>query len=225
MCYSEYLDQLYNELCREPDFPVHKAEQLWKTLPFGSRELAATIYLLPFGEHIQETERDNAKVLTLLTLSAFVHGDLEKNRAFNDGEAVLYGDYLFALAFSLLPKDMNKEQAESLLERTYRFSENRLSHRNSPADEKESIRYATEDYGKHLRSIAEEAAIQSNMDEESKERYGLCAETIGTLWGVLCESYSADLDHLRKTAKKQAEGLPMEASLQDIINKLGRSIG
>ena len=195
MRYLEYLDQLYNELCRESDFPVGKAEKLWRSLPFGSRDLAATIYLLPFGEHIEETQRDNTKVLTLLTLSAFVHGDLEKNRAFSDGEAVLYGDYLFALAFALLPKDISKEQAKSLLERTYRFSENRLLHRRSPADEKESILFAAEDYGKHLRSIAEEAA------EENKERYALCAETIGTLWGVLCENYPADTEALRKTAK------------------------
>lgn len=223
--YSEYLDQLYKELCREPDFPVWKVEKLWETLPYGSRDLCATIYLLPFGDGTTATEASNSKAITLLTLSAFVHADLEKNRVFHDGEAVLYGDYLFALAFSQLPKNIEKERAEALLEQSYRFSECRLSHQKVPADEKESLQYAAEDYGKHLKTIAEEAARQSNMEETAKENYALCAESIGTLWGILCEGYLADTKALRLEAKQKAKGLFMADALTEIINELGRNIG
>ncbi|MBQ2763591.1 MAG: hypothetical protein IJO94_06390 [Firmicutes bacterium] len=225
MFYLDILNQLYKELCNEPDFPTDRAEQLWNTLPSFSRDLGAMIYLLPFGNDIAEREKANAKVLTLLTLSAFVHGDLEKNAVFQDGEAVLFGDYLFALAFSLLPQTIEKERAGSLLERSYRFCEHRLSHQKAAPNTEDCLRYAAEDYGQHLKSIAEEAAEQSGMEQENKEKYARCAEAIGTLWGVLCENYEVDPSPLQEQAKTFAAGLPIETDLCRIISKLGRSIG
>ena len=46
--------------------------------------------------------------MTAMTLSVFVHDDMNKNRAFTTEEAVLNGDFLFAIAFSLFPAKTEK---------------------------------------------------------------------------------------------------------------------
>lgn len=219
MHYHKLFHQLYNELCSEADFPVSNAEKLWSILPKGSRDLAAAIYLLPFGEDPSDIEKARAKVCTLLTLSAFTHGDLERNHAYTDGEAVLYGDYLFALAFSLLPEELSPAEAEKLLERSYGFSENRLRHKITPTKAEDYIAYARSDYGSLLKDLAKEGADRSGMQKEEKEHYILCAEALGTAWGILCEKYPAAPSPLWREAKAHADQVTMRDSLYHIINE------
>lgn len=220
MHYHELFHQLYNELCTEPDFPIQKAEKLWSNMPQGSRDMATALYLLPFGKNTTPKEQNHGKIIMLLTLSAFTHGDLERNRAFSNGEAVLYGDYLFALAISLIPDDFRREEAQTLLERSYRFGENRLRHKKGIASAEDYLAYARDDYGELLKSIAAEGAERSGMNENQKDQYTCFAETLGTAWGILCEGYPIDHAPLLDKAETYAHGLEQESALIHILKNL-----
>ena len=220
MNYQNIFDQFYNELSDIPDFPTEKAEKLWAALPPLSRELAGMIYLLPFGEKAEEKEHSYARILSLVSLSAFIHGDLEKNKAFSDKEAVLYGDYLFALAFSLLPADISAEEAKELLAMTYHFGENRLAHEKEISSEADEILFAREDYGLPLRRTAEKAMDKSGAEGETKEAYATYAEKVGTAWGILCENYRTSPLPCLKEAAAIAATVPMPEGMKQIIQLL-----
>lgn len=220
MDYQKLFDQFYIESSDIPDFPSKKVEELCKKLPPYSRDLAGMIYLIPFGENLSDTEIAYAKVLSLLSLSAFIHGDLEKNIAFNDKEAVLYGDYLFALSFSLIPSDISAEEAKEFLTMTYHFSEKRLSHLAEDLSEEDMILFAKEDYGTPLRRTARKSAEKQNTDSGIKKDYEAFAEAIGICWGILCEGYSISPHPYLKEAKDAANKLPMKQKLEPIIHLL-----
>lgn len=217
MDYLKLFDQLYSECESIPDFPEEKAEKLWNTLPPFSRELAGTIYLLPFEDDLTEDAILRAKILSLLTLSAFIHGDLIKNRAFGEGEAVLYGDYLFALAFSMLPNSVTAEEGKEYLDQSFRFSENLIKYKNHDPEEADPCRKATECYGIHIAGIAEKAARDMGHTPETAKRYKECAKAIGTIWGILCEKETAVPAELPEKAEDLAKDLPFQNGILPII--------
>ena len=221
MDYSTIFEQSYNKISSLPDFPKGQAEKLWDSLPRCSRRIAALFYLLPFGEDPGEEPIARSEVLTMLTLSYFVHDDMTKGRAFSEKEAVLYGDYCFALAFSLLPPSMTKEDGHRIVLRACRFYEKRLKHRKSKYTTTEEILLsAKEDYGALLKDIAQEAMEKNDFEDDVKERYICCAETLGTIWGLLCEGSSVPCTPLLKQAEAEIVGLPMEAELTLLKNEL-----
>lgn len=215
---SDFFNQCYNEISGKPDFPIEKAALLWSRLPQGSRDLAAKIYLLPLSRPWKKEDIAYAEVLTLLTLSSLIHDDMERHRAFDVGEAVLYGDYLFALAYSFLPEHISEERGRALTEHTCRFCESRVG-RKAPADSEEALRRVAADYGVPLGNIAAEATKQSAFSEEEKKRYHLCAEKIGTVWGALCEGYEVNLMPLHREIRELAATLPGEKELRKIIEE------
>lgn len=215
---SEFFKQCYNKISGEPDFPGEKADILWQRLPKGSRDLAAKIYLLPLSRPWKKEDIAYAEVLTLLTLSSLIHDDMERHRAFDVGEAVLYGDYLFALAYSFLPEHISEEKGMALTEHTCRFCESRVG-RKAPADSEEALRRATADYGAPLGEIAAEAVKGSTFNEEERRRYILCAEKIGTVWGTLCEGYDINLIPLFREVEELAGPLPVAEEFGKIIEE------
>ncbi len=214
MVYSKIFEQSYNKISSFPDFPKGQAKALWRSLPRCSRDLTALIYLLPFGKELTEEQISFAETLTMLTLSSFVHDDLTKGRAFNKKEAVLYGDYFFALAFSLLPDSVTKEEGQRVSAIAGGYNEKRLEHQKIPAaTPEEYIQFAKTDYGALLRDIADEAMKKNAYEDAVKEQYIQCAETLGTLWGLLCEEYPVSVEPLLKKAAEEMAGLPMEKEL------------
>lgn len=214
-----FFNQCYQNICSQPDFPAEKAAELWRHLPRGSRDLAARIYLLPGACPWSDREIAYATVLMLLTLSSFVHDELERNRAFGDGEAVLYGDYLFALAYSFLPEQLSEEEGRRLTESTCAFCEGRLGHRRRPLDPQEAWRCAERDYGARLEDIAAEAVKGSSLSEEEGRRYVFCAKKLGTVWGILCEGVSLDIGPQVAEIRAIGATLPMKEEIEDIIEK------
>lgn len=214
----DFFNQCYNDICGKPDFPAEKAECLWQQLPKGSRDLAAKIYLLPLSRPWKKRDIAYAEVLMLLTLSSLIHDDVKRRRAFEVGEAVLYGDYLFALAYSFLPEHIAEERGKALTEHTCCFCESRVG-RIAPADSEEVLRCAASDYGTPFGKIAAEAVKESPFNEEERRRYILCAEKIGTAWGILCEGYKIDLIPLRREIEELAAPLPVAEELKEIIGK------
>lgn len=173
-------DQLYKELAESADFPREKAKVLFASLPPYSRDMAAAINEIPAEEG---EDHSAAKAWMALTLSVFIQDDLERNRSFSPGEAVLYGDYLFALTFSLLPKELTAEETQKLTDRLIGFNENRQQ-RIGKAKE---ISTAKEDYGKFLAEIAKTAAENAGWRELILTSYAKAAENLGILWGCRCE--------------------------------------
>ncbi len=173
-------DQLYKELAESADFPREKAKALFASLPPYSRDMAAAINEIPAEEG---EDHSAAKAWMALTLSVFIQDDLERNRSFSPGEAVLYGDYLFALTFSLLPKELTAEETQKLTDRLIGFNENRQQ-RIGKAKE---ISTAKEDYGKFLAEIAKTAAENAGWRELILTSYAKAAENLGILWGCRCE--------------------------------------
>lgn len=173
-------DQLYKELAESADFPREKAKALFASLPPYSRDMAAAINEIPAEEG---EDHSAAKAWMALTLSVFIQDDLEQNRSFSPGEAVLYGDYLFALTFSLLPKELTAEETQKLTDRLIGFNENRQQ-RIGKAKE---ISTAKEDYGKFLAEIAKTAAENAGWRELRLTSYAKAAENLGILWGCRCE--------------------------------------
>lgn len=173
-------DQLYKELAESADFPREKAKALFASLPPYSRDMAAAINEIPAEEG---EDHSAAKAWMALTLSVFIQDDLEQNRSFSPGEAVLYGDYLFALTFSLLPKELTAEETQKLTDRLIGFNENRQQ-RIGKAKE---ISTAKEDYGKFLAEIAKTAAENAGWRELILTSYAKAAENLGILWGCRCE--------------------------------------
>ena len=221
MDYSAIFERSHNKIASLPDFPKGQTEKLWNALPRCSRRIAALFYLLPFGEDPDEEQIIRGEVLTLLTLSSFVHDDMTKGRAFSEKEAVLYGDYFFALAFSLLPPSLTKEEGHRIAFRACRYNEKRLEHRKAGSvTEEEILRFAKEDYGALLKDIAGEAMEKNDFEDDIKERYSLCAETLGTVWGLLCEGNASYCGPLLKQAEEEMDGLPMEAELTLLKNEL-----
>lgn len=214
----DFFNQCYNDICGKPDFPAEKAEHLWEQLPKGSRDLAARIYLFPLSRPWKKRDIAYAEVLTLLTLSSLIHDDMRHRRAFDVGEAVLYGDYLFALAYSFLPEHLAEEKGKALTEHTCRFCESRVG-RPDPANGEEILRFAASDYGMPFGKIAAEALKESSFNEEERRRYILCAEKIGTAWGTLCEGYKIDLMPLRQEIEELVAPLPVAEELKEIIGK------
>ena len=221
MDYSAIFERLYNKIDSLPDFPKRQVEELRRFLPRCSSRIAALFYLLPFGENLNEEQIIRGEVLTLLTLSSFVHDDMTKGRAFSEKEAVLYGDYFFALAFSLLSPSLTKEEGHRIAFRACRYNEKRLEHRKAGSvTEEEILRFAKEDYGALLKDIAGEAMEKNDFEDDIKERYFLCAETLGTVWGLLCEGNASYCGPLLKQAEEEMDGLPMEAELTLLKNEL-----
>lgn len=221
MDYSTIFEQSYNKISSLPDFPKGQAEKLWDSLPRCSRRIAALFYLLPFGEDPGEEPIARNEVLTMLTLSSFVHDDMTKGRAFSEKEAVLYGDYFFALAFSLLPPSLTREDGHRIALRACRYNEKRLEHRKADSvTEEEILCFAKEDYGALLKDIAQEAMEKNDFEDDVKVRYVCCAETLGTIWGLLCEANASYCGPLLKQAEEEIIGLPMEAELTLLKNEL-----
>ena len=221
MKYSAIFEQSYHQICALPDFPREKTGQLWEALPRCSRWIVAFLYLLPFGEEPGKDEITYGKVLTLLTLSSLVHDDLTKERAFSSKEAVLYGDYFFALAFSLLPDSVTEKDGQRIAGRACRYSEKRLEHQKTPpVTAEESLQFAKTDYGTVLMDIAKEAMEKNHFNKEHTEQYGRCAEKLGTIWGLLCENNVSLCAPLLEEVKADITGLPMEAGLNDLRNEL-----
>ena len=194
---NDFYQQVYNSLAEAPDFPGEKLARLLETMPPGSRDLPARIYLLPFGEDAGEAV-PYARTATALFCSALIQDDILENDAFSEAEAVLYGDYLFALAISLLPPAAKKETYLPLLEQMSRGSEKRAARKNrgEPADGGE--------HGDFFRFLAADSADRAGLDEEEKERFADLAETIGALWGVLREGDPADAAPLRRKIEEKA---------------------
>lgn len=215
MDYSNIFNESTNKIRSFPDFPKEQTEALWRSLPKCSPYIAALIYLLPYGDRYQEEQITFAETLTILTLSAFVHDDVTKNRGFNRKEAVLYGDYLFALAFTLLPDTLSVEDGQRVAERAGRYNEQRLRHQTADDVSPETrLAFAKEDYGALLKDIAEEAMAKNDFNDGIKEQYGQCAETLGTLWGLRCEKDTVNGDALLKQAKTEMDGLPKEIAVE-----------
>lgn len=173
-------DQLYKELAENADFPREKAKALFASLPPYSRDMAAAINEIPAEEG---EDHSAAKAWMALTLSVFIQDDLERNRSFSPGEAVLYGDYLFALTFSLLPKELTAEETQKLTDRLIGFNENRQQHIGKAKE----ISTAKEDYGKFLAEIAKTAAENAVWSEPRLTSYAKASENLGILWGCRCE--------------------------------------
>ncbi len=173
-------DQLYKELAESADFPREKAKALFASLPPYSRDMAAAINEIPAEEG---EDHSAAKAWMALTLSVFIQDDLERNRSFSPGEAVLYGDYLFALTFSLLPKELTAEETQKLTDRLIGFNENRQQRIGKTKE----ISTAKEDYGKFLAEIAKTAAENAGWRELRLTSYAKAAENLGILWGCRCE--------------------------------------
>ncbi|MGM9568281.1 MAG: hypothetical protein ACI3W6_08900, partial [Clostridia bacterium] len=169
----------------------------------------------------KEEQITHGEVLTLLTLSSFVHDDLTKERAFSKKEAVLYGDYFFAQAFFLLPDSATEEDGRRITERACRYSEKRLEHQQTPPEtQEETIRFAKTDYGDVLADIAKEAMEKNDFKEEMTAQYARCAGILGTIWGLLCENSASACGPLLEEAKTSIAGLPMEAGLTFLRDKL-----
>lgn len=173
-------DQLYKELAESADFPREKAKALFASLPPYSRDMAAAINEIPAEEG---EDHSAAKAWMALTLSVFIQDDLERNRSFSPGEAVLYGDYLFALTFSLLPKELTAEETQKLTDRLIGFNENRQQRIGKTKE----ISTAKEDYGKFLAEIAKTAAENAGWSALILTSYVKAAENLGILWGCRCE--------------------------------------
>lgn len=173
-------DQLYKELAESADFPREKAKALFASLPPYSRDMAAAINEIPAEEG---EDHSAAKAWMALTLSVFIQDDLEQNRSFSPGEAVLYGDYLFALTFSLLPKELTAEETQKLTDRLIGFNENRQQRIGKTKE----ISTAKEDYGKFLAEIAKTAAENAGWSALILTSYVKAAENLGILWGCRCE--------------------------------------
>lgn len=220
MTYFIIFDNLDHKLRAYPDFPQTKTARLWQMLPPYSKQIAAIIYLLPFGDDVSEKEIAYAETLSVLTLSVFVHDDMSKGRAFDVKEAVLYGDYLFALAFSLLPDTVTKEDGKRVAERVCRYNEKWLTHHNATPENRDEILFAKEDYGALLKDIATEAMVKNEWKSPLKDQYEQCAETLGTLWGILCEKYPVNPDPLFQQAETEINGLPMVGELMKIWKEL-----
>lgn len=180
MTKRNFYDQLYQEFAEIADFPREKANALFAALPPYSRDMAAAIDGIPTEEG---EDHSATKAWMALTLSVFIQDDLERNRSFSPGEAVLYGDYLFALTFSLLPKEFTAEETQKLTDRLIGFNENR-QRRIGKAKE---ISNAKEDYGNFLAEIAKTAAEKAGWSEPRLTSYAKAAENLGILWGCRCE--------------------------------------
>lgn len=175
-----FYDQLYREIADTADFPREKADALFAALPPFSRDMAAEIYRIPTAE---TEDGSTAKIWIALTLSVFIHDDIKRNRSFSPGEAVLYGDYLFALTFSLLPPNLTIEEAQKLTDMLIRFNENRQCRINN---EKE-IHNIGEDYSFFLSEIAKTAVQKAGWSKPQLTSYCNAAENLGILWGCRCE--------------------------------------
>lgn len=223
MMYQTIFDNIYNRIAETPDFPQSKVTQLIEALPPFSINLPALIYLLPWGSEIQKETEMNAAALTAITLSIFIHDDANHNRAFTTKEAVLNGDFLFALTFSLLPAAAIKEIASDFVKAYGRFNEEHSSHmsgKTKELPEQTALSFAQKDYGRLLSDIALISAKEAKKTETEQAAFAEIASDIGTLWGLRLEGYSMAVDGLLAKIEKNIASLPWTECLLPLLQSM-----
>lgn len=162
---------ILNHIFSAADFPTEATEVLIGKLPPYAVILPAYFYLLPKAAPSEEDLRYAAS-LTALTLSAFIHRDVFRQRAFSVNQGILGGDYCLALAFSLLPPSVPKADGIALLKEFCRYNESSLSAegQNTPFD-----------FGAALGKIAVKA-LPSSWKETEKQQYKASVTALGQLW-------------------------------------------
>lgn len=229
MIYQTVFDKIYNRISETPDFPQAKVARLFEALPPHSMYLPAMIYLLPWGNEIgeingisEETEM-NAAALTSMTISIFVHDDTDQNRAFSEKEAVLNGDFLFALSFNLLPATAIKETAADFVKAYGRFNEGRLNHKSGKtkvSPNTTGLSFESADYAPLLWEIARLAAKDAGKTDAEQTAYTELAGDIGTLWEIRLKGYDMDMDGLIAKIEKEIAGLPWTLCLMPLLQSM-----
>ena len=232
LCYTIYMNRqmLYNKIIHkisaDKDFPKENLRRLFDSLPAGSREMAAAVFLLPrlSEETVSEEDIQKASALTCWLFSLFIHDDTVKNRGFSQKEAVLYGDYFIARGFSFLPAGIDDVPS---LHTINHFYEKRL-HRfvAPPQTDTEQITAAKEDYGIPLSDIAFYSGKTVLRDEQTVLLYRSATELLGTLWGIRCEGYPTDITDLTAAFYTAAEKTPFYTELAAMEQRTkGENIG
>ncbi len=223
MMYQTIFDKIYNRISETPDFPQAKVALLFEALPPHSMNLPALIYLLPWGNEINEKTEMTAAALTSMTISIFIHEDTGKNRAFTEKEAVLNGDFLFALSFNLLPATAIKETAADFAKAYGRFNEGCLNHKCRETKESSAaagFSFEKTDYGQLLWDIARMAAKDAGKAETEQAAYTELAGDIGTLWELRLKGYDMDVDGLIAKIEKEIAGLPWSQCLTPLLQSM-----
>ena len=224
MIYQTLCDRIYNKMTSFPDFPAAKIACLLRQLPPGSRDIPALFALVPYEAEIDKKMEAAAAALVALTLCLFIHDDVTKNRAFGKEEAVLNGDFLLALALSLLPAGPKKDGGENIVKAFLSFNESRLAHKTPSGRDcgatVDVFALARADYGLFLKEIALAAARDAAKEEAEQKAYGDLAEAAGTLWGLGCEGYPGGHGELSATAGSELAKLPWAAPLTPILASL-----
>lgn len=226
--YQTICDRIYNKIAATPDFPRAKVELLLKKLPPFSRDLPALICFLPYGEEIPIATEAYAAAMTAMTLSVFIHDDLNKNRAFTTEESVLNGDFLFAITFSLLPAKTDRTEtmdteASDIVRAYEHLNEKRLVHKSANPDQindATALAFVQEDYGLLLRRIAFAAAKDNKKDEKEQTCFADIAEAIGILWGLRAEGYDVNCDDLIKNTEAKIRTLPWASNLTILLQAM-----
>ena len=223
MMYQTIFDKIYNRIAETPDFPRAKVALLFEALPPHSMNLPALIYLLPWGNEINEETEMNAAALTSMTISIFIHEDTGKNHAFTEKEAVLNGDFLFALSFNLLPATAIKETAVDFVKAYGRFNEGRLNHKCGETKKPPTatgLAFERTDYGQLLWEIGRLAAKNAGRTEAEQTAYTELAGDIGTLWELRLKGYDMDVDGLIAKIEKEIADLPWTQYLTPLLQSM-----
>ncbi|HMM06027.1 MAG TPA: hypothetical protein PKD52_05085 [Clostridiales bacterium] len=221
--YQTIFDNIYNRIAKTPDFPQKKVTRLFEALPSHSMYLPALIYLLPWGNEINEETEMNAAALTAMTISIFIHDDTDQNRAFTGKEAVLNGDFLFALSFNLLPATAIKETAADFVKAYGRFNEGRLNHKSGKTKvppNTTGLSFESTDYALLLWEIARLAAKDAEKTETEQTAYTELAGDIGTLWEIRLKGYDMDVDGLIAKIEKEIANLPWTLCLMPLLQSM-----
>lgn len=217
MNYASVKKQIHNEIKEISDFPSEKAAALWQKTPADSEGIVCDLFLLPFGDNFGEAEIDCVKSLTLLFLSLLTRDELKNGVAFDEKEAVLYGDYLFTLAIAALPKEGIIESSLPLLKTVKTRLETGVSHKKEGYNEAT----AAADWGETGRNLAIKAAERAGRGEEEKKAYEALGTALGALWGAIYETGAASTS-LYRNVESKAEDCPFGAELTAYAEKWRR---